>query len=58
MNKKINKYHNNYFDKLVTSIKPEEKEIMNERVKIADKNLKINETINDMIKGIDKIIDE
>jgi hypothetical protein len=58
VNKKINKYQNNYFDKLVTSIKPEEKEIMNERVKIADKNLKINETINDMIKGIDKIIDE
>lgn len=58
VNRKINKYQNNYFDKLITSIKPKEREIMNERVKIVDKNIKINENINDMINNIDKMIDE
>jgi hypothetical protein len=56
--KKVNKYQNNYFGKLVDSIKPEDKEVINERVKVTDKNMKINETINDMISGIDKILDE
>ena len=58
VNKKINRYQDNYFNKLMTSIKPKEKEIMNERVKIVDKNIKINENINDMINNIDKMIDE
>jgi len=58
INKTVSKYQENYFNKLVSSIKPDEKGVMNERVKITDKNMKINETINDMIKGIDKLIDE
>lgn len=58
VNKKVAGWRQNYFDKLVSSIRPDEKEVLNERVKITDKNIKINETINDMIKGIDKMLDE
>ena len=43
------------FDKLLESMKPKDNRI--ERVKITDKNIKINKRINDMINDIDKIID-
>ena len=43
------------FDKLLESMKPKDNKI--ERVKITDKNIKINKRINDMINDIDKIID-
>lgn len=52
------KYKNIYSDKLINSIIPTEKEIVNERVKFQDKNLKINENINSMINDIDKMLDE
>ncbi len=56
--KKVKKHQDNYFGKLLNSIQPEEKEVMNERVKITDKNMKINETINGMIDDIDNMLDE
>ena len=51
------KYQNIYFNRLMESVKPTE-EIINEKTKIYDKTVKINEDINNMIKGIDKILDE
>tara|TARA_R110000782_G_scaffold83335_2_gene163340 strand:+ start:4251 stop:6284 length:2034 start_codon:yes stop_codon:yes gene_type:complete len=51
------KYQNIYFNRLMESVKPRE-EILNEKTKIYDKTLKINEDISNMIKGIDKILDE
>tara|TARA_R110002050_G_scaffold79261_11_gene169396 strand:- start:3074 stop:5074 length:2001 start_codon:yes stop_codon:yes gene_type:complete len=48
----------NRMDNLIGSIKPTPKEIMNERVKLTNKNFKINDTINEMIKDIDNILDE
>ena len=47
------------FNKLVSSVnKKEEDIILNERVKIYDKSLKINEDINNVIKDIDRMLDE
>ena len=43
------------FDKLLESMKPKDTKV--ERVKITDKNIKINKHITDMINDIDKIID-
>ena len=39
------------------SIKPEHK-VKDEKIKIYDKNVKINENVNNMIKDIDKMLDE
>jgi len=43
------------FDKLLESMKPKNNKV--ERVKITDKNIKINKCINDMINDINNIID-
>lgn len=51
------KYQGIYFNRLMESVKPKE-EILNEKTKIYDKTVKINEDITNMIKGIDKILDE
>jgi uncharacterized membrane protein YgcG len=61
LNKKLEartkKYQNIYFNRLVESVKPTEV-VRDEKIKIYDQNVKINEDINNMIKGIDKILDE
>ena len=57
-NKKINKYQNNYFGKLLNSVKKENDVVLNERVKITNKSVKINENIGNMIEDIDKMINE
>jgi hypothetical protein len=36
----------------------DEDKVLNERVKIYDKSLKINEDINNIINNIDKMLDE
>lgn len=54
--KKINKYKTTYFDKLSESIKRDEKPNI-VREKIYDKNLIINESVDNMIKDIDKMVD-
>ena len=51
------KYKNIFIDKLINSIKPDEK-VKLESVKLYDKNVKINESVNSMIKDIDKMLDE
>lgn len=57
--KKLKKYSDNYFDKLLGSLqKSNDDALINERVKISDKNIRVNKTINDMIGDIDKIINE
>ena len=39
------------------SMRPNE-EIIDEKIKLYDKNVKVNEDISNMIKGIDKILGE
>ena len=57
--KKLKKYSDNYFDKLLSSLKDSNDDtLINERVKVSDKNIRVNKTINDMIGDIDKIINE
>jgi uncharacterized membrane protein YgcG len=51
------KYKGRFVDALLDSIIPTKKEI-NERVKIYDKNVKINKDVDDMINGIDKMLGE
>jgi hypothetical protein len=47
------------FENLVKSIKVEDDDVvLNERVKIYNKNLKINEDINTIIGDIDRMLDE
>ena len=51
------KYQDIYFNRLMESVKPKD-ETTNEKTKIYDKTVKINEDINNMINGIDKILNE
>ena len=55
INNKNKKYNKLYLDKLVDSLNVK-KEIINERVKIYDKTLKINEDITGMIDDIDEML--
>lgn len=51
------KYKNRFVDVLIESIKPDGKPIV-EKVKVYNKSIKINDDINDMINGINKMLDE
>lgn len=51
------KYQGKFMDRLVESIKPETKDIP-EKIKVYDKNVKINNDINGMINDINKMLDE
>jgi Bacteriophage T4-like portal protein (Gp20) len=51
------KYQDIYFKRLMESMRPNE-EVIDERIKLYDKNVKVNEEISNMIKGIDKILGE
>ena len=57
LNDRTKKYQNIFIDRLVESIKPTviQKE---EKVKIYDKNVKINKDIDTMINDINKMLDE
>lgn len=55
---KNKKPSNKLFNNLVTSISKEDDVVLNERVKVYDKSLKINEDINSVIKDIDRMLDE
>ena len=48
------KYQNRFFTKLIESVSKDEIPINN--VKMTDKNVKINETVNSMIKDIDEML--
>ncbi len=57
LDERANKYGGKFVNLLLDSMKPTNK-INEEKIKISDKNVKINEGINDMIKDIDKMLDE
>jgi len=54
----IRRISNIHGNALLNSIKPDGDKIMNERIKIVDKNIRINENIDEMIKEINKTLDE
>jgi hypothetical protein len=56
---KNTKSNSNLFENLIKSVdKKDDEIILNERVKIYDKSLKINEDISGIIKDIDRMLDE
>ena len=57
LNKRTKKYQNRFVNTLIESIKPDDT-VKYEKVKIYDKNLKINEDMNNMIDDIDKMLNE
>ena len=57
LNKRNKKYNDIFINRLIESIKPKNV-IKNESVKIYDKNVIVNNDINEMISGIDKMLDE
>jgi len=56
-NQKIKKYNNIYMDKLINYVRPTENPTDN-IAKIYDKNLMVNESINQIINNIDNLIGE
>ena len=56
-NQRVNKYKNRYVDMLVETIKPDNTSKL-EKIKIYDKNLKINKEIDNIIDDIDKMLEE
>jgi hypothetical protein len=62
LNKKLDerkqKYQGRFVDVLIESLNPNTPNEKNDNVKIFHKNVKINDDVNDMIKGIDKLLDE
>jgi hypothetical protein len=56
LEKRKKRYQDIYVNRLIEMVKNEEKPI--ESVKIYDKNVKINETINNMIKDIDDMLED
>jgi hypothetical protein len=57
LQKRTDKYQSKFVNVLVESVKPEDKN-KTEKVKIYDKNIKINEGIDSMINDINKMLDE
>jgi hypothetical protein len=55
---KNKKPSNKLFNNLVGSISKEDDIVLNERVKVYDKSLKINEDINSVIEDIDRMLEE
>lgn len=58
LNERTQKYQNKWVDALVESVKPSEKNKSTEKVKIYDKTVKVNQTVNSMIDDINKMLDE
>ena len=54
LNSRSSKYQNRFFNKLIDNVTQVEKPLNN--VKIVDKNVKINETVTNMIKDIDDML--
>jgi intein/homing endonuclease len=57
MIQRTKKYQNKWVDVLVESIKTEDGNLKNERVKIYDKSVKINKSVNSMIDDINKMLE-
>lgn len=56
LNDRTKKYQNTFINKLISSVNDKKKIV--ENVKIQDKNVKVNNTINSMINDIDNILNE
>ena len=57
LNTRTKKYKDRFVEALIESIKPEPSKMV-DKVKIYDKNIKVNKEIDDMINNIDKMLDE
>lgn len=57
LNQRTSKYKNTFIDKLIKSVKPNGS-VMDDKVKVYDKNVKINEGIDGMISDIDNMLNE
>jgi intein/homing endonuclease len=57
LNKKTERYRGRFVDTLIESIKPKTT-YTDEKVKVYDKNVKVNQEIDTMINGIDKMLGE
>ncbi len=57
LEQRTKKYAGKWVDALVESVKPN-KNINEDKIKIYDKNVKINKEVNNMIDDIDKMLDE
>jgi len=57
LQKRTDKYQSKFVNVLVESVKPEDRN-KTEKVKIYDKNIKINEGIDSMVNDINKMLDE
>jgi hypothetical protein len=57
LQKRTQKYSGKWVDALVESVKPD-KNINEDKIKIYDKNVKINKDVNNMIDDINKMLDE
>lgn len=57
LEERTKKYKNRFIDVLIDSVKPDNK-INEDKIKIYDKNIKINKNINNMIDDIDKMLNE
>jgi hypothetical protein len=57
LNDRAKRYKGRFVDRLIESVKPEPSK-MADKVKIYDKNVKVNREIDDMINDIDKMLDE
>jgi hypothetical protein len=57
LDERTKKYQGRFVDRLIESVKPEPSK-MADKVKIYDKNVKVNREIDDMINDIDKMLDE
>jgi hypothetical protein len=58
LNERTKKYKGKFVDLLVGSIKSDIEKEIDTKVKIHDKNIKINEGINNMVDDIDKMLDK
>ena len=57
LDERTKKYQGKFMDKLVESVKPD-RTPNSDKIKIYDKNVKINKNIDSMIDDINKMLDE
>ena len=57
LDERTKKYQGRFVERLIESVKSTPKEPI-EKIKIYDKNVKVNKEIDEMINDIDKMLDE
>jgi hypothetical protein len=58
LNDRMAKYNGVFINRLINSVKPSSKQVINEAVKLQNKNLKMNDDINNMIDDIDSMLNK